>query len=112
MDEQAKTHEPGYQSVAELMESTVTPENVKDIARERHIALRNEIGRTTGAIELAYRRGVQVGFEDSQAPAMRKLLERVVKVAHVDESEMDEAAVKESIDVIRDIETLLGEKGT
>ncbi len=56
--------EPQYSTLAEKMENPNIPDDIKDLVRHRHTSQRNEIGQTTGALELAYRRAYQAGYED------------------------------------------------
>lgn len=56
--------EPLYNTLAEKMENPHIPDDIKDLVRKRHVSQRQEIGQTTGSLELAYRRGYQVGYED------------------------------------------------
>lgn len=57
--------EPRYQTYSDLLDNKQIPEDVKDLVLQRHTIMRGDIGQAIGAIELAYRRGVMAGHEES-----------------------------------------------
>jgi len=58
--------EPGYMALRERLNSKMIPDDVKDLIQEMHMKIRACIGQATGAIELAYGRGVMVGSEEQE----------------------------------------------
>lgn len=57
--------EPGYKTLQQKMESRILPKEIKDLVKECHVDMRNNIGKITGALELAYRRGFEAGKNDA-----------------------------------------------
>lgn len=58
--------EPGYTPLPEKMRSTIVPGNIKDLIRECHTSMRNNINQVSGSIELAYRRGLAEGLSQAK----------------------------------------------
>jgi len=60
--------EPGYIPLSELQSIVRCHglEDIEDLSVKIHTMLRNQIKQVTGAIELAYRRGVQAGYKQAR----------------------------------------------
>ncbi len=57
----AQGREPSYRTLSEKIESGNFPKAIVNLMRQSHVNMRNEIGKVTACIELAYRRGIQEG---------------------------------------------------
>lgn len=66
------TREPQYRSLSEKMHDPQVPEEIRDLIQQRHVSQRQEVGQTSGSLELAFRRGYQGGYGDGKAGRRRR----------------------------------------